>query len=47
MQEAWLAVAEGRKPDSAVRKLLRRETKHQGQRVDIESIDGLRVRALY
>lgn len=29
MQEAWLALCEGRKPDSAVRAMLRREAKEQ------------------
>jgi hypothetical protein len=34
MQEAWLAVIEGRKPDSAVRALIRREERFQAISLD-------------
>ena len=36
MQEAWLAFAEGRKPDSAVRALLRHEERHRTVKPDLD-----------
>ena len=45
MQEAWLAVSEGRKPDSAVRSLLRREARERACHVDVAAVDPTHVRA--
>lgn len=36
IQEAWLAVAEGRKPDSAVRALVRHEQKHAARKPNFD-----------
>jgi hypothetical protein len=46
MQVAWLAVAEGRKPDSAVRALVRHEQKHAAVKpnFDLCETTGIRKR---
>lgn len=44
IQAAWLAVAEGTKPDSAVRKLLRREARHRAVRPNFDLCPTSRVR---
>lgn len=36
IQAAWLAVAEGRKPDSAVRALLRHEERHKADKPNFD-----------
>ncbi len=36
VQTAWLAVAEGRKPDSAVRALLRHEQRHTARKPNFD-----------
>ena len=36
VQAAWLAVAEGRKPDSAVRALLRQEDRHKADKPNFD-----------
>ena len=36
LQAAWLALAEGRKPDSAVRALVRHEQKHVARKPNFE-----------
>jgi hypothetical protein len=45
VQEAWLAVTEGRKPDSAVRALLRRESRQQVLLMDLENVDPSGLKA--
>jgi len=44
IQAAWLAHAEGRKPDSAVRALLRHEVRHKTKRFDLELCPTRKVR---
>jgi hypothetical protein len=44
MQDAWLALAEGRKPDSAVRALLRHEDRHRAQKPDFDLCRASSVR---
>lgn len=47
MQEAWLAVSQGRKPDSAVRALLRREARERARYVDLTAVNPAHVRACF
>jgi len=44
LQVAWLAHAEGRKPDSAVRSLLRDEQRHKAHKPDFDLCPVARVR---
>jgi predicted HD phosphohydrolase len=44
IQAAWLAHAEGRKPDSAVRALLRHEVRHKTKSFDFELCPTRKVR---
>jgi hypothetical protein len=44
MQEAWLATLEGRKPDSAVRQLARREARLSAMQVDMDHCPPAAVR---
>jgi hypothetical protein len=44
LQAAWLAAAEGRKPDSAVRALLRHEQRHAAQKPNFERCPVAQVR---
>lgn len=43
-QEAWLAHHEGRKPDSAVRALLRHEERHRAKKPDLDRCPVREVR---
>ena len=47
MQAAWLAVSEGRKPDSAVRALLRHEKRHQARKPNFDRCPKEAVRARF
>jgi hypothetical protein len=44
IQDAWLAHAEGRKPDLAVRALLRQEERHKTRPLDLELCPTRKVR---
>jgi hypothetical protein len=44
IQAAWLALAEGRKPDSAVRALVRGEERHKARKPDFDLCPVAQVR---
>jgi len=44
MQEAWLALIEGRKPDSAVRALLRHEVRHNANKTNFDLCHVTQIR---
>jgi len=47
IQEAWLAVADGRNPDSAVRALVRHEAKHHASRARLELCSRMQIRMFF
>jgi hypothetical protein len=44
MQAAWVAVAEGKKPDSAVRALVRHEQRHAAAKPDFDLCPASEIR---